>query len=66
MIWKKEFLHNRNEWHSENYQIVEIHYQHDDPEFMCYKREGSRFNFIGARITVELAKEFCEVMGGKE
>jgi hypothetical protein len=58
VIWESKYLNHRNEWHSGDYIIV----QDSDNTLRCYFKK----NFIGDRVTIELAKEFCEVREGKE
>jgi len=59
VIWDKKYLNHRQEWHSGDYIIVQ---DGDADELRCYFKK----NFIGARVTIELAKELCEINGGKE
>ena len=60
MIWQKQYINHRNEWHSGDYIVVEMIYS-DSSEYFCYRKK----NLLTTRLTPELAREFCENDAGK-
>ena len=70
MDFKKVFKNNRNEWHSDNYQIVERIYKDlsGSSDYHCFKKTRFGFNFMEKQprfVTPECAKEFCEIDSGE-
>ena len=70
MKFEEKYIHNRNEWHSDNYQIVEMVYKHvgDLKQYHCFKKSKFGFNFIvkqPALLTPECAIRFCENDAGE-
>ena len=71
MNWKDVYQHSRNEWHSDNYQIVEMVYRDagDLKQYHCFKKSKFGFNFIVKQpifVTHECAIKFCENDAGEE
>jgi hypothetical protein len=71
MNWKKTVLNSYKEWHTDNseYIVREINYKDGQQTYQCFRKSTMNpktHNFCGNRETPELAKEYCEILAGKQ